>query len=93
MKTREEIIEELNLEVNPGSMKMKDLIEKHADALLEIEGLKLKVKDMQEKVEDTEKSKTYWYQEYSSGCEKINELKESLVTVQRVMNEIVERWK
>ena len=100
-KTREELIEELKMELNPGSMSVDDLIEKMVDGHLEdvakIQELEEGNEALQEKMEKMEKdhtlSRNYWYNENDGLKGEIQKLKESLRAIKDVTTNIVELWK
>ena len=95
-KTREELIDELKLELNPGSMSVENLIGKMVDKQLEdaakIEALEKKAKDLEKSVSELETSKRYWWNECDQRDEDIKKLKRSLKVLCDVSTNISELW-
>lgn len=95
-KTREELIDELKLELNPGSMSVENLIAKMVDKQLEdaakIEALEKKADELSKSVSELETSKRYWWNECDKKDEVIKKLKFSLKTVSDVSTNICELW-
>ena len=95
-KTREELIDELKLELNPGSMSVENLIAKMVDKQLEdaakIEALEKKADDLSKSVSELETSKRYWWNECDKKDEVIKKLKFSLKTLSDVSTNICDLW-
>ena len=95
-KTREELIEELKMEMNPGSMSVECLIEKMVDQHLEdvgkVAALEAKNKELETKVNELETSKRYWWGECDKKDEDIQKLKRSMKVISDVTSNICELW-
>lgn len=91
--SKEEIIEELKLELNPGSKKVDDLLEMAADLTIQRDELKAKVAELEENVRKEKESGSYWYDLYLKEEKKVCEMRESMQLICKVSNEIYERWK
>lgn len=92
MMSREEIIENYKLELNPGSKKVDDLLNMMADLHIERDALMVKLEDAEKKNKELSESKSYWYDQYDLQLKKVEEIKKSLCAVKDVVIEIGKRW-
>lgn len=92
MMSREEIIENYKLELNPGSKKVDDLLNMMADLYIERDALMVKLEDAEKKNKELNESKSYWYDQYDLQLKKVEEIKMSLCAVNDVVIEIGKRW-
>ena len=91
--SKEEIIEELKLELNPGSKKVDDLLEMAADLTIQRDELKAKVAELEENVRKEKERGSYWNNLYLKEEKKVCEMRKSMQLICEVSNEICERWK
>lgn len=93
MKTKEEIIEELKLELNPGSKTVDDIIVMLADSMVENQQKDEKIGLLTKEMEEAKKGSSMWYGYYNEKVDELKKMAESLETISRVVNEVRERWK
>jgi len=84
--TKDEIIEELRLEMNPGSKTVDDMLGMIADLIIEKEHLN-------QQIQEKEEQKQCWYSKYCEELNKNIQMKECLFSIGGIVKVIVERWK
>lgn len=96
-KSREELIEELKLELNPGSMTIEGLIEKMVDMYLgawnELQDTKSKLSSCAVELEQARKSSDNWYESYRRVSDKAGEMMKTMDVLVSVTNELTAKWK
>lgn len=84
--SKEDYLKELRSQLEAGSLTQDVLVELVADLSCERDKLKLAV-------EEEKKNRDMWYENYVKCLDKESKMKESMLVLEGVTKEIIEKWK